>query len=60
MTSDEARHTPDRPFRTAEPSIPHPLLYVTCGHKGLRTGGLFLRGVPMRCPACTAAARAKA
>jgi hypothetical protein len=49
MTSDEARHVPDRAFRVAQPSLPQPLLYL-CGtasdpHKGPRQGGLLLRGV---------------
>ena len=52
MTSDESRHVPDRPFSMAEPSLPTPLLYVTCGHKGPRAGGYFRGRVPMRCPAC--------
>ena len=27
MTSDEARHVPDRAFRVAQPSLPQPLLW---------------------------------
>jgi len=51
MTSDEARHVPDRAFRVAQPSLPQPLLWM-CGHKGPRAGGYFRGRVPMRCPAC--------
>jgi hypothetical protein len=51
MTSDEARHTPDRPFTMAQPSLPMPLLYM-CTHKGVRLGGYFRGNVPMRCPKC--------
>jgi len=58
MTSDDARHVPDRPFVMAQPSLPTPLLYL-CGHKGIRAGAFFRGGLPMRCPACAAAARAK-
>ena len=38
--------------RFAQPSPHMMLLYVTCGHKGLRAGGVFRGHLPMRCPAC--------
>lgn len=28
------------------------LLYLTCNHKGHRTGGQFKGNLPWRCPAC--------
>jgi hypothetical protein len=52
MTSDEARHVPDRAFRVAQPSPPLELLYIACSHKGPRSGGRFRGGLPMLCPGC--------
>ena len=40
--------------RCAQPSPHMMLLYLACGHKGLRAGGLFRGKLPMRCPACNA------
>jgi len=46
--------------RSATPTPPMELLYINCGHKGVRAGGLFRRikgagELPMRCPACVKA-----
>ena len=38
--------------RCAQPSPHMLLLYLTCGHKGLRAGGKFRGKLPMLCPAC--------
>jgi hypothetical protein len=38
--------------RSATPTPPMDLLYIACGHKGVRSGGFFRGGLPMRCPAC--------
>ncbi len=40
--------------RSATPTPPMELLFIACGHKGVRTGALLRGKLPMLCPACNA------